>query len=280
MLAGVACLSAFHFSRMFKRIMGEPLYQFIKRLRLEKAAGLLLANRGITVTEIALMCGFATSSAFAKSFRKHFKMSATKWRQTALAGFDKTSTPVQIDHGRIAIINGSPVWAFVKDESIRQVLIEEISPVKVAYIRNVGPYEGDDLLFQKLSAQLFRWAAPRGQLDDDTCVFNIYHDNPEITDAPNLRVMVAIPLLKAEKPSGSVGITKMSGGKYAICRFFLKNGEFGDAWHWMSSAWLPDSGYEWDDRESFERCYGEKTIDGSRVFDVDIGIPVRIKSYR
>ncbi len=40
-LAGIACFSEFHFSRIFKEQMGESVYRFIKRLRLEKAAELL-----------------------------------------------------------------------------------------------------------------------------------------------------------------------------------------------------------------------------------------------
>jgi AraC family transcriptional regulator len=226
---------------------------------------------------IALAVGFTTSSSFAKSFKKHFKMNATEWRNKSKAFFDKNSIPIYIEHGRLSIINDSPVWSFKKDDSIRQVVVENIAPFKVAYIRNVGPYEGDEFLFQKLSEKLFQWAAPREQINDNTFIINIYYDNPEITKSSNLRVMVAIPLLGNIKPSGSVGITEFTGGKYAISRFLLQSDEFTEAWHWMSSVWLMNSGYEWDNREAFERCYGEKTIDGMKFFDIDIGIPVKIK---
>ena len=67
-------------------------------------------------------------------------------------------------------------------------------------------------------------------------------------------------------PSGSVGITKISGGKCGVCRFLLKRDEFGDAWDWMFSQWLMNSGYEWDNRESFESCHGEKFINGQNFF--------------
>jgi AraC family transcriptional regulator len=276
-LSEVAYLSKYHFVRIFQNVMGEPPYFFIRRLRLEKAAGLLLANPKKSITEIALAVGFTTSSSFAKSFKKHFKMNATEWRNKSKAFFDKNSIPIYIEHGRLSIINDSPVWSFKKDDSIRQVVVENIAPFKVAYIRNVGPYEGDEFLFQKLSEKLFQWAAPREQINDNTFIINIYYDNPEITKSSNLRVMVAIPLLGNIKPSGSVGITEFTGGKYAISRFLLQSDEFTEAWHWMSSVWLMNSGYEWDNREAFERCYGEKTIDGMKFFDIDIGIPVKIK---
>ena len=276
-ISDVACLSKYHFSRIFQSVMGETLYYFIQRLRLEKAAGLLLANPKKSITEVALATGFATPSSFAKSFKKHFKMSATEWRNKIETSFDRNSIPIQIEHGQISIIDDSPVWSFEKDDSIRQVVVEDIPPFKVAYIRNVGPYEGDEILFQKLSEELFKWAVPRKQINDSTFLMNIYYDNPEVTKSSNLRVMVAIPLLENIKPSGSVGITKFTGGKYAISRFVLKSDEFAEAWRWMSSIWLVNSGYEWDNREAFERCFGEKSIDGMRFFDIDIGIPIKIK---
>jgi AraC family transcriptional regulator len=276
-LSKVACFSEFHFNRIFKKAMGEPVYKFIRRLRLEKSAELLLMKHKESITEIALNCGFASSSSFAKSFKNHFNMNATEWRNNFKTSFDKESKPVQIDQGKISFIKGSPVWTFNYNGLIRQVVIENINPFKVAYIRNVGPYQGDDTLFDKLYKQLSQWALPHGYLNDDTFTLNIYYDNPEITEKQNLRVMVAIPVKNSVNSSGSVSVTEISGGKYGICRFLLKNDEFMEAWDWMFSAWLSFSGYEWDNREAFERCLGDKYIDNTRFFDVEICIPVKAK---
>ncbi len=276
-LAGVACFSEFHFCRIFKAVMGEPAYQFIRRLRLEKSAELLLTSSTESITGIALRCGFATSSSFAKSFRKHFGMSASQWRNKSNAFFDRESIPVQIERGHISVNKGSPVWTFPKEDSIRQVVIENIPPLKVAYVRNIGPYQGDEILFQNLYDQLCQWALPRGLITDKTFILNIYHDNPEITEHRKLRVMTAIPIPNAAHASGSVGVTKLSGGKYGVCRFLLKKDEFREAWDWMFSVWLINSGYERDSQEAFERCLGEKTIRGERYFEVDICIPVKVK---
>jgi AraC family transcriptional regulator len=276
-LSKVACFSEFHFNRIFKKTMGEPVYKFIRRLRLEKSAELLLMKPKTSITEIALICGFASSSSFAKSFKNHFNMNATEWRNNFNTFFDKESKPVQIDQGKISFIKGSPVWTFNKNGLIRQVVIENICPFKIAYIRNVGPYQGDDTLFDKLYAQLSLWAVPHGYINDDTFTLNIYYDNPEITEKQKLRVMVAIPVENSVCPSGSIGVTKISGGKYGVCRFFLKKNEFMKAWDWMFSAWLSNSGYERDDREAFERCLGDKYIDGTRFFDVEICIPIKAR---
>jgi len=63
-------MTKFHFSRIFKKAMGESVYQFIRRLRLEKSADLLLTKPETPITEIAMVCGFAASSSFAKSFKE------------------------------------------------------------------------------------------------------------------------------------------------------------------------------------------------------------------
>ena len=276
-LSEIAYFSEFHFNRIFKAVMGEPIYQFIRRLRLEKSAMMLLANPNKSITEIALTCGFSNSSSFAKGFKSHFKMSASAWRNKSSQFFAKESIPIQIDRGRISVINGSPVWTFNNENSIRQVVIEDIPSIKVAYIRNVGPYQKNENLFRKLYTQLFQWAVPHGQVNDDTYTLNILHDNPEITEKQKLRVMVAIPVIEPVKPSGTIGIMNLSGGKYGICRFLLKGDEFKDAWDWMLTEWLINSGYEWDDREAFERGVREKIINGIHFFEVDICIPVKAK---
>jgi len=65
-LARVAGFSKYHFHRIFYIFSGESLFQFIQRLRLEKAATTLINHPARPVTEIALECGFANSSSFAK----------------------------------------------------------------------------------------------------------------------------------------------------------------------------------------------------------------------
>jgi len=203
-------------------------------------------------------------------------MTATEWRNKSKGFLGKESTPVQIEHVEFSINRSSPVWTYCFRNSIRQVVIEDILPFEFVYIRNIGPYQGGEVLFGELYTQLLQWAAARELINDNAVLWNIYHDNPKITEAKKLRVMVAIPVMDSVNPSGPVGTTKISGGKCGVCRFLLKRDEFADAWTWLLSEWLVNSGYEWDNRESFERCYGERIINGDLFFDVDICIPVKV----
>ncbi|NCB25391.1 MAG: AraC family transcriptional regulator, partial [Bacteroidia bacterium] len=58
-LATVANFSKFHFSRLFQSIVGETPFQFILRVRLEKAATFILNNNNESISEIAYKCGFS-----------------------------------------------------------------------------------------------------------------------------------------------------------------------------------------------------------------------------
>ena len=52
-LAQVANFSKYHFHRLFSSFLGETIFHYIQRLRLEKAAAWLLHELGTPITEIA-----------------------------------------------------------------------------------------------------------------------------------------------------------------------------------------------------------------------------------
>jgi AraC family transcriptional regulator len=276
-LSAIACFSEFHFSRIFKAQMGESVYQFIRRLRLEKAAEMLALRPGLAVTEVALTCGFTTPSAFAKSFKDHFKVSATQWRRQCRMTVREEQARSASGICRLAFAGGAPVWTSDCEEGCRRITLEQMPRLKVGYIRYVGPYQENDTLFDNLYHRLFQWALPKGFLNEAPVRFNIFHDNPDITQSTRLRVMAAIPVPESIGKSNTVGIFTLSGGTYGVCRLQLKKGEFVKAWEWMFATWLARSGYELDDREMLERYLGERTVNGQQVFDVDLCIPVRAK---
>jgi AraC family transcriptional regulator len=80
-LADVACFSEFHFHRIFKAVSGEPLNSFTNRLRLEKAARLLRYS-GKSLTDIALDCGYSSSSTFSRAFRSGYDTSPSQFRKS------------------------------------------------------------------------------------------------------------------------------------------------------------------------------------------------------
>ncbi|HEY6001074.1 MAG TPA: helix-turn-helix domain-containing protein [bacterium] len=80
-LAGLAAMSPSHFARVFRTETGRPPLEYLLDVRLEKARQ-LLRGADLPVTEIALRCGFGTSSHFAATFRRRFGTTARGYRAT------------------------------------------------------------------------------------------------------------------------------------------------------------------------------------------------------
>src|SRR5712691_4872297 len=81
-LAKVACVSEFHFHRVFGAVSGETLNNFTNRLRLEKAARLLRYSDQ-RLTDIALDCGgFSSSATFSRAFRSGYDTSPSQFRKS------------------------------------------------------------------------------------------------------------------------------------------------------------------------------------------------------
>jgi AraC family transcriptional regulator len=78
-LASHACLSIFHFKRMFKEFFGETPYQYLKNIRLKKAADLLV--RGMPVNEVCRSVGWEDASSFIRLFKKSMSVTPNQFRQ-------------------------------------------------------------------------------------------------------------------------------------------------------------------------------------------------------
>ena len=82
-LAERAGMSPWHFHRTFSAVAGETPKQVIQRLRLGRAAGLLLSTR-LTILDIALTCGFQSHEVFCRAFRRLFKLAPLVYRERGL----------------------------------------------------------------------------------------------------------------------------------------------------------------------------------------------------
>lgn len=288
-LARVANFSPYHFHRIFRAMVGETLNRFVVRIRVEKAAARLAEDPAVPVTEVALDLGFSSSAAFARSFKEFFGLSATRWREKmarSKIGKDdpkigETVRNTRKDDGsrnlHIDERTGHLFWRIssMANQDI-EVKIVDRPELNVAYVRHIGPYKGNTDLFADLFGRLCRWAGPRGHLQrPDAQFLSAYHDNPEITDEDKLRVSVCLTVPEGTQTEGEVGQMTVPGGKFAVARFEIDPSDYESAWQSVMGQWLPESGFQPDDRLCFELYHGDPKShpEGKHVFD--ICLPVR-----
>ncbi|MDR2952417.1 MAG: helix-turn-helix domain-containing protein [Treponema sp.] len=79
-IASASGLSAPYFSAIFKEEMGENLSNYLNRLRVEKAAAMLVTTN-VPISQIATECGFLDQSWFSKTFKHNTGFSPGKYRE-------------------------------------------------------------------------------------------------------------------------------------------------------------------------------------------------------
>jgi AraC family transcriptional regulator len=268
-LSEVAGFSPFHFHRIFAALVGETLNSFIQRIRVEKAASMLIQNPKKSITEIALDCGFSGASTFARAFKDCFGISASQWRAGGYldnsrncitdSNIRKTDGNFCKDFTLSTFYNSTTnkqIWRVemkTGQKFTTEIEVREIPEIHVAYVRNIGPYAKNEKLFERLINKLCAWAGPRGLLQrPDAKILAVYHDNPDITDEKNLRTDICVTIPPETKVDGEIGKSVIPAGKYAVAHFELASDQYADAWNAIYGGWLPESGYQPDDRPCFE----------------------------
>jgi AraC family transcriptional regulator len=214
-LARVACFSPYHFHRIFRGLVGEPVAEHLRRLRLERAAGRLkFTDR--QVIDIALDAGYESHEAFTRAFRSNFGRAPSVYRDEAAI----TAPP-----------EGGP-WI--------EVQVETVPATRVAFMRHVGGYADVGTTW----ARLFSWIVPRGLFRADTRTIGICHDDPEVAPFDKCRYDAAVTVPLDVLGEGEVGIQEIPGGLYAVA--IHKGGYDGLAETYARTCgeWLPWSGYE------------------------------------
>lgn len=83
-MAKIACMSPFHWHRVFYGITGETLASCIRRVRMDRATFLLLQTSK-SVSEIAQQCGYGNTQSFARSFQADYGLTPSKFRKSDIA---------------------------------------------------------------------------------------------------------------------------------------------------------------------------------------------------
>jgi len=297
-LADVAAFSRFHFHRVFSSVVGETLFDFLKRIRLQAAASRLVDRPAETVSEAASAAGFSSPSVFARAFKERYGVTASEWR--LLDRDERTRRAACLDGparstGGQALGTGGqgeskarkeapslPRYpGLILDEGERRpemtklqykIEVKELPELTVAYARHVGRYNQIGEAFERLG----RWAGPRGFYADPKALsLAVYHDSPESTPEAKLRSSACVSVSPGTEVSGDINLMTIPGGKFAVAHFEISKEQFGEAWDALMGEWFPSSGWQPDDRMCYEVYLNDPDKHPEGKFIVDICEPVR-----
>lgn len=274
-LAEVANFSPYHFHRIFTVFTGETVNGFVKRIRVEKAARLLIIENDVPISEIAYSCGYNSTSVFCRVFKDHFKTSAKNYREKMIDQKSKISqsesknskfNDSSSDYIRIVELNKK--WKEIMKKDIE---VKEMPAMDLIYCRHTGQFDQIGKAYEKL----FKWAGPRGLLNfPETKTVTVYHDDPKITDIEKVRQSACITIEKDVKPEGEFGKLSVPAGKHAVGHFEIDVTEFEQAWNAMC-LWVSESGYQPANGNPYELYYKDPEQHPENKFVLDICIPVK-----
>ena len=81
-----ACLSPFHFHRLFRSTFGETPHDFLTRRRMDRARH-LLASGEMTVTEICFEVGYSSLGSFSTKFQSLIGQTPTAYQREVRSFF-------------------------------------------------------------------------------------------------------------------------------------------------------------------------------------------------
>lgn len=264
-VAAASNFSPYHFHRIFSSVIGETPHDFILRVRLERAANMLVKNISQPVTEIAYSCGFSSSAVFGRAFKKRFGISATQYRHQATKDRVVDESRPDIDWAQLT---NNPVWMSLK----KDIQIKNLPAYQVIYMANFDGY-----LFENICAswtRLYNWAAAKNLIDENSQMIGISFDDPLITPENMCRYYACISISGELPVTDAVGMLDIAEGRYAVCHVQCRAENIKDVYHGLYGIWLPDSGLQPADCFSYELYYETPADRVDDYYIMDVCLPV------
>ena len=227
-LAEVACLSPYHWHRIYRAVQGETVAATVKRLRLHRAAGQLVQT-AMTVQEIAERSGYKSLASFTRTFGAVYGLPPAQYRARG-------------SHSQFDTRNQESA------EAMFDVSLKTFQPASAVTLAHRGSY----MEIGKPFDTLFGWLATRNLLTPDQRCIGIYYDDPDAVPEAELRARAGVIPPRDFDIEAPLERTTIAGGRYAVLRYKGPYAEISKAYRWFFGAWLVNSGEEAADAPVFE----------------------------
>ncbi len=233
-LAGVAHFSPYHFHRIFRGMVGESVQAHIRRIRLERAA-LRLKHGEKSILALALDAGYDSHEAFTRAFRAVMGQSPSAFRARCRAQ-PKGPSPAGVHFGLARLPDG--FVPHTNGGETMEVSIKRLQPLRVAFVRHIGPYSQCGSAWETLCRRL----GSQGRIGPDAKFIGLSYDDPDVTPAERLRYDACVPVSPAVEPEGEVGVQVIEGGEYAMTLHRGPYERLAETYARLCGQWIPRSG--------------------------------------
>lgn len=248
-LSKVANLSPHHFHRVFRGVTGESILEYVRRLKLERAARRLRVTKQ-KITDIAFDAGYDSHEGFTRAFREHFGVNPSKFRGEIPIHIPSPITPPDV------------------------VEIRDINPISVAKIRHVGSYADSGKVF----STLMNWADSQNVNLLQARILGLCADDPDITPVDYLRFDACIEYQGTADISLGITTGYIPGGKYAVATHIGSYSTILDTYLALIGGWIPTTDYELHDEAVVEFYLDDPKVTPPEKLRTELWIRLRLPS--
>jgi AraC family transcriptional regulator len=191
-------ISYFHFHRILRAALDEPLGIYVNRIRLNNSAKMIRETTD-SISEIAEKTGYNNLSAFSKEFG----ISPQEYRLE-----DESSMNNEID------------FQFLQNRVIDRKIdpkIKVFPACKVIYIKLKGEYGGK--CAYEAWETILNFAVKKRIISWNPDYFSIYYDDPDVVGVDNCDFDCCLNVKKEVELEGSIELKDFDGGKYLVFRY-------------------------------------------------------------
>lgn len=244
--------SKFYFCRSFKKLTGESLYSFIKRLKMDQSAIDIKLEKHKPIMDIGMDYGYSSSN-YSSAFKNHHFVSPVEFRKATSS--TNTVNPFYPDE----------LFSFDKFEAYdNKIKIQVLQGYTVIYERVIGNYIELKEKWMQFIDLYSEYVTPATLM-----IERFYHD-PSITD---LTKCICDLCMTIDENCRLDNIATIREGKFAVYRYKGKIKDIFPALQGIFNVWLPNSGYEMDKRYGLN-IYRKIDIENEFV-TMDLCIPIK-----
>lgn len=264
-LADEACLSPFHFHRLFSILTGESVHKLTTRIRMQRALALTHKGSRPQWKQIAGAVGYRSADAFARAFKRHYGCSPSqfdieRWWQ------DRPDRDAALSVSQYFLRPAPPLPTDFKVELTRR------PAASVMISRAVGGYV--DPASMIAAYERLRDAALDLKIPLANRLSGASRDDPELVPLAHCRYDFALEVeATVSTPKGFLRTTRAEG-LWATTHVAGDLSQVDRAWNLLFKSWLPQSGRDLR-ADPAEEIYHEtpETIGWDR-FDLTLAIPL------